>query len=261
MILQDSTSCWRGPPTGGYEPRVPDRRRHRGAHPRDRELFAEPALPALRSATFDYCWLESRGYSLDAALALVGDRYQLVARQRVAVARCSCSDAALAARASRRLAPEQLRGAALRVDGFNVCITLEAALSGGLVLVGRDGAHRDLASVHGNYRRVSETPPALELLVTELLELRPARVTWYFDRPVSNSGTLAGLLRRLLAARGSDGEVLLSDRVDAEVRAPGGVALSADSGVIDAAESWFDLAGATIRRHVPDAWKIELRTG
>lgn len=237
---------------------MPDRRRHRGAHPRDHEIFAEPAWWALRSATLDYCWLSSRGYSLDAALALVGDRYQLVARQRVAVARISCSDAALAARRSRRLAPEQLRGAALHIDGFNVCITLEAALSGGLVLVGRDGAHRDLASVHGNYRRVSETPPALELLVTELAALQPAQVTWYFDRPVSNSGTLAGLLRRSLEARGCAGVVLLSDRVDAEVSAAGGVALSADSGVIDAAESWFDLAGAAIRRHVPGAWKLDL---
>ena len=240
---------------------MPDRRRHRGAHPRDRELFAEAALPALRSATLDYCWLSSRGYSADAALVLVGDRYQLVARQRMAVARISCSDAALAGRRSRCLAPEQLRGAQLRVDGFNVCITLEAALSGGLVLIGRDGAHRDLASVHGNYRRVKETPPALELLVTRLLELQPARVTWYFDRPVSNSGVLAGLLRRTLAARGTDGEVVLSERVDAEVSAAGGVALSADSGVIDAAESWFDLAGAAIREHVPDAWRLDLWTG
>jgi hypothetical protein len=30
---------------------------------------------------------------------------------------------------------------------------------------------------------------------------------------------------------------------------------------VDAAESWFDLAGATIRQRVPDAWKVELRTG
>jgi hypothetical protein len=240
---------------------VPDHRRHRGAHPRDRELFAETALPALRSATLDYCWLISRGYSTDAALALVGDRHQLVARQRVAVARVSCSDAALARRRSRCLAPEQLCGAALRVDGFNVCITLEAALSGGVVLVGRDGAHRDLASVHGNYRRVSETPPALELLVKRLLELQPARLSWYFDRPVSNSGILAGLLRRSLAAHGSEAEVLLSDRVDAEVSAAGSVAVSADSGVLDAAERWFDLAGATIREHVPEAWKVDLWTG
>jgi hypothetical protein len=240
---------------------VRDRRRHRGAHPRDRELFAETALPALRSASVDYCWLISRGYSADAALALVGDRYQLVARQRLAVARVCCSDAALAARRSRRLEPAQLRGAALRVDGFNVCITLEAALSGGVVLVGREGAHRDLASVHGNYRRVSETPPALELLVQRLLALEPARVTWYFDRPVSNSGMLAGLLRRSLAARGSEAEVLLSERVDAELSAAGAVAVSADSGILDAAESWFDLAGATLREHVPEAWRVDLWTG
>ena len=50
------------------------------------------------------------------------------------------------------------------LDGFNCVITLEAALSGGLVLIGRDGCLRDLSSIHGTYRAVSETPRAVELL-------------------------------------------------------------------------------------------------
>src|SRR6185436_16235933 len=100
---------------------------------------------------------------------------------------------------------------------------------------------RDLASVQGTYRRVSETPRALELLVTELELLEPAAVAWYFDRPVSNSGSLARLLRSRL--RALPWRVELTDQVDRCVSAPGGVAVSADSGVLDAARNWFDLAG------------------
>src|SRR6266404_1471952 len=45
----------------------------------------------------------------------------------------------------------------LLIDGFNLILTLESALGGGVMLVGRDGCYRDMASVHGTYRRVEET--------------------------------------------------------------------------------------------------------
>lgn len=200
----------------------------------------------------------SRGYAPESALALVGNRYALVARQRQAVSRVSCSDAAAAQRARRRLSAEQLQGHSVRVDGFNVCITLEVALSGGVLLLGRDGAVRDLASVHGTYRQVSETRRGLELLVDALAALRPGPVCWYFDRPVSNSGAIAGLLRELLGARGLSWSVELTSNVDGHVAAPGAVAVSADSGVLDAAEHWFDLAGLVSASAVPTAWRVAL---
>ena len=51
-----------------------DRRRHRGAHPKDTELFSQAALPALRSAVAHLSNLLIRGDPLRASLALVGDR-------------------------------------------------------------------------------------------------------------------------------------------------------------------------------------------
>ena len=36
--------------------------------------------------------------------------------------------------------------------------TIEAALAGGVILAARDGAYRDMASMHGSYRKVAETP-------------------------------------------------------------------------------------------------------
>lgn len=237
---------------------MPDRRRHRGAHPRDRELFGEGALPALRAAAQDLAWLSSRGYAPDASLALVGNRYQLMARQRTAVARACCSDAAALRRESRRVLPSDVEGQSVRVDGFNACIAVEVAISGGVILLGRDRACRDLASVHGTYRRVSETPRALALLASGLDALQPGLVTWYFDRPVSNSGTLAGMLRRLLSERSWPWEVELADHVDREVSARGHIAVSADSAIIEAAERWFDLAGHVIEHAVSSAWIVDL---
>ena len=66
---------------------------------------------------------------------------------------------------------EQMHGEQVVIDGFNLLITLEAALSGGLVLLCRDGCLRDLSSVHGSYRSVQETERAINLIGTTLAEL------------------------------------------------------------------------------------------
>jgi hypothetical protein len=50
-------------------------------------------LPRLREATADLGWLLNRGYALSSAWELVGNRYTLTVRQRMAVNRCVCSDA------------------------------------------------------------------------------------------------------------------------------------------------------------------------
>lgn len=124
---------------------MPDRREHRGPHPEDHRLFAPEASPVLRRATEDLGWLLARGYSGDAAITLVGDHFQLDRRQRVALRRSTSADPE--ARKRKRVA---LSGARVAVDGFNQIVTVEAALSGGLLIRGTDGLLRDLASVHGS---------------------------------------------------------------------------------------------------------------
>jgi len=60
----------------------------------------------------------------------------------------------------------------------------------------------------------------------------------YLDRPVSNSGKLAALLRTACEQKGLAASVELTDDVDRRVSAAD-VALSADSAVLDAAGHWF----------------------
>jgi hypothetical protein len=45
------------------------------------------------------------------------------------------------------LSAQAMRGELLYIDGFNLLTTLEVALSGGIVLLARDGALRDIAGV------------------------------------------------------------------------------------------------------------------
>lgn len=237
---------------------MPDRRRHRGPHPEDARLFASAAWPVLREATADLCWLLSRGYAGKSALKLVGDRYGLVARQRTAVGRCSCSDAEAARRQAHHVAPQRLAGRPLWLDGYNVLTTVESALAGGVVLPARDGAYRDMASMHGSYRKVAETAPALRLLGQVTAALKVDGCLWYLDRPVSNSGRLKKLIEEVGAAEGWRWRAELVQDPDALLAEAEQVVATADSAILDRCASWFNLARETIVRHVPQAWVVEL---
>lgn len=236
----------------------PDHRQHRGAHPADRELFAVDRLPALRTATAELSWLLSRGYSAKSARALVGDRHSLNERQRLAVARAACSDTSRARRLATQLSPLASRRQNLLIDGFNLIVTLEAALSGGILLHCRDGCLRDLASVHGSYRSVMETGPALALVGDALAWLEPQSVRWLLDQPVSNSGRLAQRIRHLAAERGWNWEVELVFNPDAEIAAATGVAVTSDSAVLDRVAGWVNLAAQIVRQSLPESWVVNL---
>ncbi len=230
-----------------------DRRRHRGPAPQDDRLFGAARVTVLRRAVEEMGWLLSRGYPEAAALKLVGDRHDLTARQRKAVRRSACSDAARDDRRARSLGPGELRGRSVDVDGFNCIILCESVLSGAPVFVGRDGALRDLASVHGTWRRVAETARAVEALTALLGRAGAAEVTWWLDRPVSNSGRLAQALRDAGAA-----DVRLVAHVDRRLAEGEDVVASADAWVLDQCGAWVDLPRAVLDASAPEAWLVDL---
>ncbi|MGE5195417.1 MAG: DUF434 domain-containing protein [Deltaproteobacteria bacterium] len=240
---------------------MPDRRTHRGPHPDDERLFAPEALPRLHAATDDLCWLLSRGYTSTSAIKLVGDRYDLEQRQRTAVSRCACSDAARACRQERQIPLPGLRNETLLIDGYNLLTTIEAALAGGFVLAARDGTYRDMASMHGTWRRVQETVPAVELIGDFLKATGIVECRWYLDRPVSNSGRLKRIITNLSASMGWPWEVELADDPDRVLAAATAAVATADSRVLDQCGGWVNLAAEAIRARVPQARVIDLGNG
>jgi len=205
-------------------------------------------------AAADLSWLLSRGYAEPSSLKLVGDRHRLVERQRTAVLRCAAADAAVAGRRERRLGLDAARGGPVRIDGFNLILTLESALGGGVVLGGRDGCFRDLASVHGTYRKVEETRPALELATRRLAAWGVGPRTWLLDAPVSNSGRLAAMIREI------DPEARAEVVADPDplLVLPGPPVATADSGVLDRCGPWINLARLLVEAEVPGAFLVDL---
>ncbi|HKG13002.1 MAG TPA: DUF434 domain-containing protein [Pyrinomonadaceae bacterium] len=236
----------------------PDRRRHRGAHPEDARLFAPERIEALRTAVSELSWLLGRGYQSKSSLKLVGDRHNLRERQRLAVARAACSDESRALRLAREVNASEVEGVELIVDGFNLVITLEAALGGGVLVLCRDGCVRDLSSVHGSYRAVEETERAVLLAGEVLSTLRPASVLWLFDSPVSNSGRLAERVRTLASEHNWPWQVRADFNPDRSIVNSQNLAVTSDSNVLDHTPRWLNLSRHIIQRHISNSWLIDL---
>lgn len=244
-------------------PAMPDTRKNRGANPTDDALFSSAQHPLLRRACADLSWLLSHRYAMPSALKLVGDRYDLTARQRKAVERGTCTELQRASRVAKRHDALRLKDARVCVDTFNVIITSESALGGAPVFIGQDTALRDLAGVHGHWRRVHQTAQALASLSGPLSLAR--EVTFVLDRPVSNSGRLATWIRAYAAEHALPWHVFLSDRADEAVIAHGGIIASADARILDACDAWVDLPAIVVRQTAGAypayrPWLVDLRT-
>jgi hypothetical protein len=237
---------------------MPDDRSHRGPHPEDARLFAPSQWPALRQAVGDLSWLLGRDYGDVSALKLVGDRYRLDQRQRKAVMRSACTDEARARRLSKQAPREELAGRTIHLDGYNVLTTIEVALGGGVVLVGRDTLYRDIAGLHGTWRRVEETIPALRLVGQMAAECGVSSCVWYLDRPVSNSGRLSEIIRALAQENGWNWEVRVVPNPDSDLAGIPEIIATSDSIVLDRCRRWFGLGRAVITAKASMAHVVDL---
>jgi len=115
-----------------------------------------------------------------------------------------------------------------------------------------------LASVHGTYRKVTETIPAVELIGKFLEELGTGKALWLLDSPVSNSGRLKTLIGELARENNWNWEIELLLSPDAELKKTDLIAASSDSVVLDGCKSWVNLATEIIKNKLSSAKVIDL---
>ena len=224
--------------------------RNRGKKSNDDKDFAASWHPIFTQAADDLGYLLTRGYASNSALEIVGNRYRLNKRQRTALLRISASEQSIAKRKKTNCSIASLQNERVEIDGFNLLILLESALSGAYILKCRDGAYRDMSSVHGSYKRVVQTENAIQLIGRVLKEVGVDSVCWYLDQPVSNSGRLKSKLLEISEANDFDWEVELvysPDKVLAESTA---IVVTSDAWILDHAQRWFNLGAYLLEEYV-----------
>ncbi len=229
----------------------------RGYNAEDCRWFSDNAVDKLRIAQREICWLLDHGYKNSAVIDFVGNHYQLSARQRIALQRSTASTLQYRQREAGLLTFDRAADGCVFIDGFNLIISLEVALSGSLMICGNDGVIRDLAGLRGTYSIIGQTERALELIGGELKTLAVPEVKIFLDAPVSNSGRLRKLILKHAMDWDIPAEVLLVPNAD-PVLANIGRIVSADSVIMDSCESWFNLSRRIIETHIKDAWIVNL---
>lgn len=224
--------------------------RNRGKHPSDDKLFAERWHPIFKEAIDDYGFLLSRGYAMNSILKIVGFRYKLNKRQQMAIIRVAAAEHAIQLRKSKELQPSHIVNNTVSIDGFNLLILLESALSGAFILKGRDGTYRDISSVHGTYKRVYQTESAMILVGNILKKLEVGSVVWYLDAPISNSGRVRTMLLEISEKHQFNWTVELVNNPDKVLVRVCKIVVSSDGWVIDHAENWFNLGSHLIQNEL-----------
>jgi len=191
----------------------------------------------------EYRYLLSRRYAGKAALKLVGDHHRLSRLERNCLFRGTIDRATAEDRMRRIVAPDAVRGKPLGIDWYNVLITVETYLAGGVLFLADDGVTRDAAAVHGSWRCSPLTAPATEAVVAAIARLSPSRIDVFLDAPVAFSGELAGALRAIVGAAIPTAacEVALAASADGPLKRYEGIVASSDSVVLDSATAAIDL--------------------
>ncbi len=167
---------------------------------------------ALKDAICDLRFLLNRGYSREAALTLVANKYCLSSKQRNFLLRAVFSSNE--AESTRQKVSTDIKNQELVVDGYNVLISVETALRGGEVFLCDDNLVRDAAASYGKHKVTSTTRKAIDLIVKTLAEKRVKSALFVFDSQVSRSGELCRLVRKKIASTGLEGDAKTAKNVD-----------------------------------------------
>jgi hypothetical protein len=229
----------------------------RGFDEEDYKWFCYEKVCKLKKAHEETRWLLNRGYKISSVIELIGGHYQFSARQRMALQRGTASTINCKMRNEKLIALEKEKMSQLYIDGFNLIITLEVALSGSVLILGNDGVIRDLAGLRGSYRLIDKTDMAILLIKQMLQKLRIAEAKFFLDAPVSNSGRLKARILELMDSSDITVEVELVPNADVILSKLEGV-VTGDSVILDECKSWFNLSRKIVEEYISDAWIVDL---
>ncbi|MFL0249993.1 DUF434 domain-containing protein [Clostridium neuense] len=229
----------------------------RGFDAEDSRWFSKEEILKLKKAQEEVFWLLNRNYSINSIMNFVGGHYQFSIRQRQALKRSTGSKKDIERRILKSIPCENIKDDNIYIDGFNLIITMEVALSGGILVIGNDSTVRDIAGIQGSYRLIDKTDKALEILGKAFNDFKAKNVKFFLDSPVSNSGRLKERILLHSISWHCSTSVDLVPNADMILCNTGRVVTS-DSIILDKCKSWFNLARKIIEDYVPNAKLVNL---
>ena len=208
-----------------------------------------PKFKNLQKSADDFRFLLNRGYPRKVTLELVGNRYGLTADERHLLHRGVFSNSDSELRRKKKISIGDVRGKDLAVDGHNVIITIEAALSERPLVFGDDGFIRDISGISGSFKKTEMTEKVIQLIIRAIKKIKPSQTLFLLDAPISKSGELAETIRNYLRKENIPGDAMAVKVPEKILIGFPGVAATSDTAIIDQSKKVLDLAGHTIRQY------------
>ena len=227
----------------------------RGYEPTDMREFADKKMELLKKAQMEIQWLLDRGYPIKNVVEFIGNHYLLSTRQRLALTRSTAPTSSLELRKSKKLGA--CENQTVHIDGLNLIITLEVALSETTLLKCMDNTVRDLAGLRGTYRLIDKTDKAILLVGEKLDQMSIAEAVFYLDAPVSNMGRLKARILDLLASCKCEIKVEIIDHVD-EILKNKSYVITTDSMILNECESWINFVAEIISESLDEIRMVDL---
>lgn len=222
----------------------------------ERDFYREESILKLKQAQREIRYLLENNYPIKSASTFVGNHHQLSERQRLALVRGTATLKVIKDRRSKEMS-DCARGKTVYIDGLNVIITLEVALSNSTLFTCMDQTIRDLAGLRGTYRLIDKTKPAINLIKEELEALGVGRAYFYLDAPVSNTGRLKTCIYEVMEGASFVTEVELVDNPDVILEKKENV-ITSDAIILNKCISWINLVPRIIHSKIPGAKVINL---
>jgi len=204
----------------------------------------------LQKAAEDFRYLLNRRYPRKAALELAGNRYGLTFDERHLLHRGVFSDFDSKARKKKIIPITGIRNKHLAIDGHNVLITIEAALSGRPLVLADDGFIRDISGLSGSFAKSEITEAAIQLIFNVLKKWKPRKTLFLFDAPISMSGKLAEEIRDRLKRENLLGDAMAVKVPEKILIGFPGVIATSDTAIINPSKKVLDLAGYIITKRI-----------
>jgi hypothetical protein len=228
----------------------------RGYVPTDAEQFNNESITKLKAAQEELLFLIDRGYPIKSAATFIGNHYLLSERQRLALVRATAARSEVEMRLQKLITGQRCDGC-VYIDGLNLIITLEVALSGSTLIRCMDGTIRDLAGLRGTYRLIDKTESAIHFIGDKLEAMGACEVVFFLDAPVSNTGRLKSSILELLRRYPFSVSVELVPNVDKVLESKSNV-VSSDSIILNKCRSFYNMAADIINERMPDIRIIDL---
>jgi hypothetical protein len=204
----------------------------------------------LQKAAEDFRYLLNRRYPRKAALELVGNRYGLTYDERHLLHRGVFSNSDSKSRKKKIIPTTGIRNKDLAIDGHNVLITIEAALSGRPLVLADDGFIRDISGLSGSFTKSEITETAIQLILNVLKKWKPRKTLFLLDAPISMSGRLAEEIRDRLKQANLPGDAKAVKVPEKILIGFPGVIATSDTAIINPSKKVLDLAGYIITKRI-----------